>query len=159
MRETERGGDIGRGRSRLPVGEPDLRLNPRTPGIMTWAKGRCSTTEPAKCPYFFSFKSIYPRSTGSNPMNPCKGERRTMILNNGCWFCSTLQDWLQWYPFSAVLAPDLTLSCSSEDRGQNFAETNNGALRMRWANRYLSFCTLWGGNGRQVDKMTIKWEW
>ena len=35
MRETERGGDIGRGRSRLPVGEPDLRLNPRTPGIMT----------------------------------------------------------------------------------------------------------------------------
>ena len=30
MRETEGGRDIGRGRSRLPVGEPDVGLDPRS---------------------------------------------------------------------------------------------------------------------------------
>ena len=32
MRETEGGRDIGRGRSRLPAGEPDVELDPGTPG-------------------------------------------------------------------------------------------------------------------------------
>ena len=34
MRDTERGRgrDIGRGRSRFPAGEPDVGLDPRTPG-------------------------------------------------------------------------------------------------------------------------------
>ena len=31
MRDTHRGRDTGRGRSRFPV-EPDARLDPRTPG-------------------------------------------------------------------------------------------------------------------------------
>ena len=31
-RHTERGRDIGRGRSRFPVGEPDVGLHPKTPG-------------------------------------------------------------------------------------------------------------------------------
>ena len=29
MRDTERGGDTGRGRSKLPDREPDARLDPR----------------------------------------------------------------------------------------------------------------------------------
>ena len=32
MRDTERGRDLDRGRSRLPVGEPGLGLDPNTPG-------------------------------------------------------------------------------------------------------------------------------
>ena len=32
MRDTERGRDIGRGRSRLPAGTPNVGLNSRTPG-------------------------------------------------------------------------------------------------------------------------------
>ena len=47
MKDTERGRDIGRGRSRLPVGCGTRSRNPR---LMTWAKGRCSTAEPPKRP-------------------------------------------------------------------------------------------------------------
>ena len=32
MRDTQRGRDIGRGRSRLPAGTPNVGLNSRTPG-------------------------------------------------------------------------------------------------------------------------------
>ena len=53
MRHTERGRDMGRGRNRLLTGNccgtwsQDSR-------IMTWAKGRCSTTEPPRCPIWAS---------------------------------------------------------------------------------------------------------
>ena len=40
IHERQRGRDVGRGRSRLPVG-----LDPRT-----WAEGRCSTAEPPRRP-------------------------------------------------------------------------------------------------------------
>ena len=49
MRDTERGRDIGRGRSRLRARSPmqDLILDAR---VMPLAKGRCSTDEPPRCP-------------------------------------------------------------------------------------------------------------
>ena len=49
MRDRERekrGRDLGRGRSRLPCGEAQCGTPSQDPGIATWAKGRCSTTEP-----------------------------------------------------------------------------------------------------------------
>ena len=33
MRDTERGRNTGRGRSRLPAGDPDMGLNPGIPGL------------------------------------------------------------------------------------------------------------------------------
>ena len=48
----DRGRDTGR--SRLPVGSPMRNLIPG-PQVMTWAQGRCSTTEPPGAPDF----SIY----------------------------------------------------------------------------------------------------
>ena len=39
MRDTERGRDIGRGRSRLPVGKPDAGFDPRTLGLQPEPKG------------------------------------------------------------------------------------------------------------------------
>ena len=33
-----------------PCREPDVGLDPRTPGIMTWTEGRHSTAEPPRCP-------------------------------------------------------------------------------------------------------------
>ena len=49
MRDTVRGRDTGRGRSRLPVGIPtwDSILDP---GLMSWAERRCSTTESPRDP-------------------------------------------------------------------------------------------------------------
>ena len=56
--ETHRGRDIGRGRSRLPVGSP-CRSRSQDPRVMPWAEGRHSTTELPTCPdhlfYFFKF--------------------------------------------------------------------------------------------------------
>ena len=48
-RHRERGRVIGRGRSRLLTGS---LMQDSIPGsrIMPWAKGRCSTTEPPRCP-------------------------------------------------------------------------------------------------------------
>ena len=53
MRDTERGRDIGRGRSRLPAGGLMQDLIPQI-GIMTPAEGRCSTSEPLRCLMFVS---------------------------------------------------------------------------------------------------------
>ena len=55
MRERERGRDTGRERSRLHAG---ARCGTRSqdPGITTWAKGRCSTTEPPRCSGTKGFK-------------------------------------------------------------------------------------------------------
>ena len=52
MRDRERGSDKGRGRSRLSGG---ARCGTRSqdPGIMPRAKGRCSITEPPRCPFLF----------------------------------------------------------------------------------------------------------
>ena len=46
-RHTERGRDIGKGRSRLQAGSL-MRDSIPDHGIMTWAKGRLSTTEPPR---------------------------------------------------------------------------------------------------------------
>ena len=59
MRDTERekGRDIGRGRSRHPTGSPMWDSIPDH-GIMPWAKGRHSTTEPPRHPFNYIF--FYP---------------------------------------------------------------------------------------------------
>ena len=49
-RHRERGGDIGRGRSRLHTRSAWCGTGSQDPGILTWAKGRCSTTEPPRHP-------------------------------------------------------------------------------------------------------------
>ena len=36
--------------------EPDMGLHPRTSGLMTWAEGRCSMTEPPRYPLFNTSK-------------------------------------------------------------------------------------------------------
>ena len=49
MRDTERGRDIGRGRSRLPAENP---MWDSIQGLWdhTLSQSRCSTTEPPRCP-------------------------------------------------------------------------------------------------------------
>ena len=50
--ETERGRDRGRGRSRPPTGEPDVGLDPSTPG--SWAELKADvTTELPRGPDIF----------------------------------------------------------------------------------------------------------
>ena len=57
MRERSRG--IVRERSRLPTGSPIwYRTQSQDPGITTWAKGRRSTTEPPKCPFWLLFSQV-----------------------------------------------------------------------------------------------------
>ena len=46
---SERGRDIGRGRSRLPWGA-QCGTRSQDPGVTLWAKCRCSTAEPPRCP-------------------------------------------------------------------------------------------------------------
>ena len=58
MRERERGRDRGRGRSRLPARRLMWDSIPE-PGITHWAKGRGSTAELPRHPFFFFFK-IFP---------------------------------------------------------------------------------------------------
>ena len=49
MRDTERERQRHRQKEKqAPYMEPDVGLDPRTPGVTTWAEGRCSTTEPSK---------------------------------------------------------------------------------------------------------------
>ena len=59
-RQRERGRDTGRGRSRLPAG---ARWGPQSWnfGIMSWAKGRCSTAEPPRHP-----KASFYKETNKN---------------------------------------------------------------------------------------------
>ena len=59
MRDTQRGRGIGRGRSRLPAGSlmRDSIPGPWDPNL--GAKGRCSTTEPPRHPYYTVFKREY----------------------------------------------------------------------------------------------------
>ena len=53
MRDTEKGRDTGRGRSRLPAGTPkwDWIPGPQDQALSQ----RCSTTEPLRCPQIFFF--------------------------------------------------------------------------------------------------------
>ena len=53
--QRERGRDTGRGKSRLHAGSP---MGYSIPGswITPWAEGRCSTTEPPRCPYHLPSK-------------------------------------------------------------------------------------------------------
>ena len=50
VKDTEKGRDTGRGRSRLHVGCPMWDSIP-DPRIMPWAEGGCSTTEPPRHPW------------------------------------------------------------------------------------------------------------
>ena len=51
IRDRERGRDIGRGRSRVPVGNP-MKDSIPGPQDHDWSEGRCSTTEPPRCPRY-----------------------------------------------------------------------------------------------------------
>ena len=61
MRDRKRGGNVGRGRSRLHAGSPMWDSIP-DPRITPWAKGRCSTAELPRCPskHFHIHLLIYP---------------------------------------------------------------------------------------------------
>ena len=52
MRDTEREGgtDTGRGRSRLHCREPDVRLDPGTPGSQPEPKAGTEPLSPSRCP-------------------------------------------------------------------------------------------------------------
>ena len=58
MRGTKRGRDIKEG-EQVPCEKPDMGIDPRTPGIMTWVKGRPSTTELPRWPAFRDFCIIH----------------------------------------------------------------------------------------------------
>ena len=49
-RHRQRGRDIGRGRSRHPAGNPDVGLNPKTPGSHPEPKAEHSSSKPPRCP-------------------------------------------------------------------------------------------------------------
>ena len=49
----ERGRDIGRGRNRLPAGEPDAGLDPRTPGPRPEPKAGTELLSHVGVPPFF----------------------------------------------------------------------------------------------------------
>ena len=49
MRDTGREAET-QGEKQAPCGEPDAGLDPRIPGSLPEPKGRCSTTEPLRCP-------------------------------------------------------------------------------------------------------------
>ena len=53
-KHAERGRDVGRKRGRFTSGSLMQDLIPG-PWIMTWAEGRCSTTEPPRCPVLSLF--------------------------------------------------------------------------------------------------------
>ena len=57
-RRTERGRDIGREKSKLPAWAW-CRTPPQDPGFTRWAKGRCSTTEPPRCPSFMFLNQCF----------------------------------------------------------------------------------------------------
>ena len=51
LRDTERGAETqAEGEAGSPGG-PQCGTQSQDPGIATWAKGRCSTTEPPRCPH------------------------------------------------------------------------------------------------------------
>ena len=54
MRDTERGRDTGREEAGSLQGAR-CGTGSRDPSITPWAKGRCSTTEPPKCPIYAHF--------------------------------------------------------------------------------------------------------
>ena len=53
---SQRGRDIGRGKLILSLWRARIRTQSQDLGIMPWAKGRRSTTEPPRCPKFHFFK-------------------------------------------------------------------------------------------------------
>ena len=55
MRDTESQRHRKREEKQDPYREPDVGLDPGTPGIMPWAKGRHLTTEPLRDPHCFIF--------------------------------------------------------------------------------------------------------
>ena len=84
MRHTERGRDVGRGRSRLLAGSPTrdlipgLQVDPQTE-ITPLDKGRRSNAEPPRCPYFsvsYHTQSTFARrsyfNTGARLASPGK---------------------------------------------------------------------------------------
>ena len=61
--EAETGRDIDRRRSRLPAGSTMWDSIP-DPGIIPWAKGRHSTTEPPRCPFISISIALFSTGTG-----------------------------------------------------------------------------------------------
>ena len=58
IHERQRGRDTGWGRSRLHAGSPMWDSIPGPPRIMPRAKGKCSTTEPPRCPRCLDFNGV-----------------------------------------------------------------------------------------------------
>ena len=83
MRDTERGRNLGRGRGRLPARSLmwDLILVPR---IMPWAKVRCSTTEPLRCPPMNLVREELTESRfgGSHFKQPCFSNCSLLAIRN-----------------------------------------------------------------------------
>ena len=77
MKDTEKGRDAGRGRSRLQAGSLvwDLILRPR---IMPWARGMCSIAEPPRCP---KKAPVWPRGN----RNICAKAWSTLGFADGYW--------------------------------------------------------------------------
>ena len=78
-----RGRDIARGRRKLPAGSPKQNSIPG-PRITTWAKGRCSTTEPPRC----SMNNILKRAQAGMLTKHRKSQKWLRF-----WACVK---WLKW---------------------------------------------------------------
>ena len=93
MKDTERGRDTGRGRSRLPHGKPDARLDPRTPG---------SHPEPKADAQVLSHRGLPSLVLAKNPAKPVSQEPPTFHGQSGPFLLLML-------PSSAVRCPLATV--------------------------------------------------
>ena len=88
--ETQRGRDIGRGRSRLPMLGAPCGTQSRNPRITPWVESRCWTTEPPRCPFILFFKDLF--ILKREYMSRVRGRGRERIFNQiPCWAPSQKQ--------------------------------------------------------------------
>ena len=79
---SERGRDMGRGRSRLPW-DPNVELSPRTPGSRPEPKADPQPPEPPRCPKEYILKIKSNRGTWVAPLVKRLPSAQVMIL--GSW--------------------------------------------------------------------------
>ena len=82
VRDTERDRDTGRGRSRLPAGEPDGGFDPRTPGSRLEPKADAQPLSQPGAPIFiFLSRCFSPPAEGLEEETPGKLSQCYFILS------------------------------------------------------------------------------
>ena len=126
MRKTERGRDIGRGRSRLPCGEPDVGLDPRTLGSQPEQKADAQPLSHIGAPLCQKINrhSLPPQNPFTSPRsrigivcwNPLKSKTRSGAEIKG-WSSRLVRENKHWDP--AVSEASISLLVSSPGLNQS----------------------------------------